>query len=986
MDETDLVGQTVSHYRIVERLGGGGMGIVYKAVDTRLNRFVALKFLSASLTRDPDAKERFVQEAQAASALDHPNICTIHEIDEAPDRGLFLTMAYYEGETLKHRIERGPLPVDEALDVATQVSQALARAHESGIVHRDIKPANLMLPKDGPVKIVDFGLAKLVGTSELTKTGTTVGTVAYMAPEQIRGSDSGPAQDVWAVGVVLYQMLAGKRPFEAKDDLAIVSRILDTPPDPLGVARPSLPDAVLRVVARALDKNVTHRYPTGTELLTDLRACRAAIAPGPPAAATISHLLRRPLVVAGIVAVLVAASVPAGIAYRRASRERWVRDEAVPQLTQLVAKDDYIAAFGLAQEIERYSPNDPLLANLWPQFSVPASVVTSPDGADVYMQPYAQTDDHWTHLGRTPLKGVRLPRVVLKFRLEKGGFEPRIVVAKNPSSLLQNGLGRPRPITIELLPAGTTPEMVPVAGGTYPVPLSGFASDARFTLDRFAIDRYEVTNKAFKQFVDSGAYGKPDLWQGLTFAIDGRNVGWDEARVRFHDSSDRPGPATWEVGQYPPGQDDYPVGGVSWYEAVAYCRSVGKTLPTVYHWSRAALAADEINSPVAPPIIMASNFGGKGPMRVGAAGGIGPYGTFDMGGNVREWVWNESENGRRWILGGGWNDPEWMLVQRNSMRPLDRSPSNGFRCARYDEKALRAELTSSMQVILRDARTAKAVSNEVYEVFRRQYAYGKSPLNERTESTDASNKDWTKLRITIDTGYDNGRLPLHLYLPRNGTPPYQLVMFFPGLGAFAGSAPSETLQPQNLDYILRSGRALVQPIYKGSFERWDPFLNQRGEESMRAVRARMVEWREEVGRTLDLLATRQDIDTARVAYVGASFGASMMLPILGLEDRFKTAVLLAPGFTYRPVPPEADFVNYASHVTMPVLMIGGRQDYVLPLEEAQKPLFERLGTPAEHKRHVVFDAGHAADYPRSQVVREVLGWLDTYLGLVKPAS
>src|SRR5438046_8586746 len=150
MDEPSLVGQTVSHYRIVEHLGGGGMGIVYKAVDTRLNRFVALKFLSASLTKDTDAKERFVHEAQAASALDHPNICSIHEIDETPDRELFLTMAYYEGETLKHRIERGPLPVDEAVDIAIQVAQALSRAHASGIVHRDIQPANLLLPKGGP--------------------------------------------------------------------------------------------------------------------------------------------------------------------------------------------------------------------------------------------------------------------------------------------------------------------------------------------------------------------------------------------------------------------------------------------------------------------------------------------------------------------------------------------------------------------------------------------------------------------------------------------------------------------------------------------------------------------------------------------------------------------------------------------------------------------------------------------------------------------
>ncbi len=153
MDETDFVGRTVSHYQITERLGGGGMGVVYKATDLRLHRFVALKFLSAALTKDPEAKERFIHEAQAASALDHPNICTIHEIDETPDRELFLTMAYYEGETLKHRIERGQLAVEEALDIAIQVAQALSRAHGSGIVHRDIKPANCWLDTYlGPVK------------------------------------------------------------------------------------------------------------------------------------------------------------------------------------------------------------------------------------------------------------------------------------------------------------------------------------------------------------------------------------------------------------------------------------------------------------------------------------------------------------------------------------------------------------------------------------------------------------------------------------------------------------------------------------------------------------------------------------------------------------------------------------------------------------------------------------------------------------------
>jgi len=208
-----MIGQTVSHYRVVDKLGGGGMGVVYKAVDLRLDRFVALKFLPPSLTRDEESNRRFVQEARAASALDHQNICTIHEIDEAPDGAVFLTMAYYDGETLKRRLANGPLPLDEAIDVATQVLRGLSKAHESGIVHRDIKPANLMVTKDGTIKILDFGLAKLIGPSDVTRTGVTVGTVAYMAPEQLLGQDVDARADLWAVGIVLYELLSGRHPF-----------------------------------------------------------------------------------------------------------------------------------------------------------------------------------------------------------------------------------------------------------------------------------------------------------------------------------------------------------------------------------------------------------------------------------------------------------------------------------------------------------------------------------------------------------------------------------------------------------------------------------------------------------------------------------------------------------------------------------------------------------------------------------------------------
>ena len=209
-------GSALGPYTILAELGHGGMGVVYTAQDPRLKRQVAIKLLTPDLTRDETAKQRFLQEAQAASALDHPNICTIFEVNETDDGQLYLVMAYYDGETLKERIERGALPVDEAVDIATQVGHGLAKAHTAGIVHRDIKPANVMVTADGTVKILDFGLAKLAGTEGITQTGTTVGTVAYMSPEQARGEEVDHRTDIWSLGVVFYEMLSGQQPFEGR--------------------------------------------------------------------------------------------------------------------------------------------------------------------------------------------------------------------------------------------------------------------------------------------------------------------------------------------------------------------------------------------------------------------------------------------------------------------------------------------------------------------------------------------------------------------------------------------------------------------------------------------------------------------------------------------------------------------------------------------------------------------------------------------------
>jgi len=215
-----MIGKTISHYKIIEKIGEGGMGVVYKAEDTKLKRTVALKFLPPVLSIDSEVKERFIHEAQAASSLDHPNICTIHEINETEDGQLFIVMACYEGEILKFKIDNCQLTIQESIDIAIQIAQGLTKAHEKGIIHRDIKPANIFITNDGIVKILDFGLAKLSGQIELTKTGTTVGTVAYMSPEQARGEPVDHRTDIWSLGTIIYEMLTGLLPFKGEYEQA----------------------------------------------------------------------------------------------------------------------------------------------------------------------------------------------------------------------------------------------------------------------------------------------------------------------------------------------------------------------------------------------------------------------------------------------------------------------------------------------------------------------------------------------------------------------------------------------------------------------------------------------------------------------------------------------------------------------------------------------------------------------------------------------
>src|SRR5579864_6286208 len=296
---TPLIGSTISHYRILERLGGGGMGVVYKGWDLKLERYAAVKFLSPHRSGSEDFKRRFAREARTASRLEHPNICTVFETDETDDGRLFIAMAFCEGESLKRKIERGPLPLPQALATAAQVAAGLAAAHDKGVVHRDIKPGNVMVADDGRVKIVDFGIARMADETRLTRTGDVMGTTAYISPEQFLSADIDHRSDLWSLGVVLYEMVTGRLPWTNGDERELISSIVKRPPRSVSTLRPGIPVALERVIVRALAKRPAERYQRADELRADLLAVAELVAEPAPSGPYEQTLIESPQPLAG---------------------------------------------------------------------------------------------------------------------------------------------------------------------------------------------------------------------------------------------------------------------------------------------------------------------------------------------------------------------------------------------------------------------------------------------------------------------------------------------------------------------------------------------------------------------------------------------------------------------------------------------------------------------------------------------------------------
>jgi serine/threonine protein kinase/dienelactone hydrolase len=938
-------GSRLGSYTIEAPLGAGGMGEVYRAHDARLNRTVAIKAAQRRFTG------RFKSEAQAVAALNHPNIVQVYELhsDQGDD---FIVMEFVPGPTVAELLRAGPLRIDQAVEYGMQVASALAAAHGAGMVHRDIKPANVIVNDAGVVKILDFGLAKVgpnagprhasATAGAQTDSGTVLGTAAYMSPEQAAGKAVDARSDIFSTGTLFYEMLTGIRAFSGDSTIEVLSKVFHEMPREIRELRPEVPRAIARIVRRCLEKDPALRYASGTEFAQALARCRR----------------RAPAALTGRTGILIAAALIAtaglsGWVYYRNWRARWTRDEALPRIEKLIAKSDYSAAFELTRTALQYAPDDPQLNHFWSEISVPVNLASTPPGAKVLYKTYGEGSAAWQRAGETPLGNVRLTSHYIQIRLEKAGFEPVEFATFGGALPGQN---------IALLTAGSVPAgMVAVAARP-----SWTGQSNVMPLPDYFLDRFEVTNRQFKEFVDAGGYRDSKYWHHA-FRRGGRDISFVEAAGFLRDGTGRPGPSGWELGQFPKDQPEFPVSGVSWFEAAAYCEFAGKALPTVHHWRKAA------GFGIFSEILRYSNFSGAGPSRVGANTGISAQGAYDMAGNVKEWCWN-SAGERRAILGGGWNEPRYMYTDEDAQDPFARGPSYGFRCALYGTQAA-AESFAPVSRPARDYWTEKPAADNVFEVIRRMYAYDKSPLDAKTEPAVESSEYWRKERVSYSAAYGGERISALLYLPKNALPPYQAVLWAPGGYAF-GMSSIDTAPTEYFTFLMRTGRAVLYPVYKGTYER-----RTEGAGGPNASRDRTIQFVKDASRSVDFLESRPDIRTGGVGYYGLSSGATLGTLILALEPRLTAGILVGGGLAGDKMAPEVDLFNFAPRVRASTLMLNGRYDFVYPSATSQQPLFRLLGTPARDKRHVQFDGGHMP--PIQDVMREVLNWFDRYLGPVE---
>lgn len=984
-------------------LGTGGFGEIWLAanVDTHVQHVFKFCF-------QPDRVRGLKREVVLLRLLkeslgDREDIARIidWELDKQP---YYIESEYTEGGDIKNWAKNqggiDKVPLKTRLELLAQAADALSAAHGAGVLHKDIKPGNILIHQAGEAEsprtvLADFGIGLLtdmeflkqqdITTMGLTETlvGSSStsgsGTALYMAPELLEGRPPSPQSDIYSLGVLLYQMVIGD-----------LSRALAT-----GWEQAVTDELLRQDISACVGGNPESRLSDPSQLSERLRSLderrkrldaeNRAREKEQKALLRLQRMKKR-LIYAGVIGFILALTAVFSLLHHRSSKREamrtWAHETAMPEIQKLLEAENYPAAYELTKKAKTVIPDNPTLKTYMDKSTNDIDIRTQPPGAKVAYKPYTDVDAPWIELGVTPIDKVRLPVGMHRWKIVKEGYQERELaravmsrkgLSPKQRKFIAKRYGDPYSFDWHLykkdqVPPGT----IGVDKGIFQMALVGFPFDPRgMPLERFFIDRTEVTNREYKEFVAKGGYQDSKFWK-QQFKKDGEVIPWADAMKLFVDRTGRPGPATWELGDYPEVQGDYPVSGVSWYEAAAYAEFRGKSLPTIFHWVRAALPIREVLAPITRHISLQSNLGNKGSVRVGQYAGIGSSGAKDMAGNIREWCWNGNGE-KNYCLGGMWSDPSYMFNETMALSTWDRSPGNGFRCALYPEDVpLPKKLLREINLGFYDPYTIPPYPKEVFQARKAMYAYPKIPLDPVIENETPGGRDWKRETVSINAAYNKERLILHIDLPTTGKPPYKAVIYFPGGNAWYQPKFARNSLWEPWDAIPKSGRAFITPIYSGTFERGG------GSPDKIYKTTWFSEWLQDLGRTIDYLETRKDIDTRDIAYLGLSFGGLYGPALSAYENRIKVIILVGGGLLFYASRPKPKGIS-TPYSTAPTLMLNGKHDFILPVKTHQKAMFDLIGTPPEHKRHVIYDAGHLP-LPRAPMLKEIMAWLDKYQG------
>lgn len=652
------------------------------------------------------------------------------------------------------------------------------------------------------------------------------------------------------------------------------------------------------------------------------------------------------------------------------------------RVEQLAANGRYQEAYDLALQVLRQIPAEPQVTRLMSELTDELWVSTTPPGAQVYLRRLGSSTEE--RVGVTPIQRFTLARGEFIISIRKPGY---VDFERTLSSTLQRRSPRiraPWVIRLEqrLHRSGSVPEgMAPVPGGEYNLRVNSRLTDATVKLGDYFMDRFEVSNRAFKTFVDAGGYAKREFWE--THFFDAHVKPGGSAILR--DKTGLPAPRAWVAGTLPPGRENYPVTGVTWYEASAYCRSRGKNLPTIFQWEKAARDRDQSPFGIVVPwgflnasdIALRANFEAAAPAAVDSFEfGMSPVGSYNMAGNVEEWIRNSYDDGFG-AAGGAWTDPPYRFAAFGPRPSLHSAETLGFRCAVTADPAAGDE--GGMSFATNQQVQRYPVSTEAeFKNLKAHYAYEKTSLNAVIAGVQETDQ-WRREQIAF-TGHGGERIMAFLYLPKNTAPPYQVIHYLGASGWWLGIPITDAVEstPRMAPYI-RSGRAIFMVVLKG-FAGRSPGMYAGLEQGSAEHREMMVNWTVDMQRGVDYLETRSDLNPGKIAFWNDS-SYNYASVIAAVEKRYAAVILVSPGANFEffgRLPPPVNPLRFAPHIRGPKLMVSGLYDDVTPRQIAVEPFFELLREP---KKLASFEGGHIP--PPEIAVPLINPWLDQMLGPVR---